>query len=333
MGRAGRVICLIAAAAALAAGGVVMWGFSAFVTPGALTTDTRVLIVRGAGLRDIAATLAEAGVIRHRLLFIAMTRWHGDQDHLQAGEYNFVPRITPAAVLATIRAGRVVIRKLTIPEGLTSTQIRDILAKAEGLSGSPLTAPEGSLLPETYDYAWGDTRAGLIRRMAAAQRTTLEALWRERQTGLPLTGPREAVILASIVEKETGAASERARVAAVFHNRLRRGMRLQSDPTIIYALTGGKTRLGRNLNRADLAIDHPYNTYRIKGLPPGPIANPGRAALIAVLNPVKSTELYFVADGSGGHAFAKTLKEHNRNVAKWRRLLRRTGKRPPKIPN
>jgi UPF0755 protein len=227
----------------------------------------------------------------------------------------------------------VVIRKLTIPEGLTSTQIRDILAKAEGLSGSPLTAPEGSLLPETYDYAWGDTRAGLIRRMAAAQRTTLEALWRERQTGLPLTGPREAVILASIVEKETGAASERARVAAVFHNRLRRGMRLQSDPTIIYALTGGKTRLGRNLNRADLAIDHPYNTYRIKGLPPGPIANPGRAALIAVLNPVKSTELYFVADGSGGHAFAKTLKEHNRNVAKWRRLLRRTGKRPPKKPN
>ena len=328
MRRAGRVVCLIAAAA-LAAGGVIVWGFTTFANPGVLATDTRILIVRGAGLRAIAATLAEAGVIRHRLLFVAMTRWQGSHDGLKAGEYKFAPRVSPAAVLATIRDGRVVVRKLTVPEGLTSVQIGQILTGAEGLSGTPATAPEGSLLPDTYDYAWGDSRAGLIRRMAAAQQTALNALWPARQPGLPLTGPRDALILASIVEKETGDVSEQARVAAVFHNRLRRGMRLQSDPTIVYALTGGKVPLNRPLSRADLAIDHPYNTYRIKGLPPGLIANPGIAAIAAVLNPVKSAELYFVADGKGGHAFARTLKEHNRNVARWRRLRRTPGKARP----
>ena len=332
MRRAGRVVCLIAAAA-LVAGGVVVWGFSTFANPGALATDTRVLIVRGAGLRAIAATLSAKGVIGNRLLFIAMTRWQGHHGDLKAGEYKFAPLVSQAAVLATIRAGRVVIRNLTIPEGLTSVQIGEILTKAEGLSGTAATPPEGSLLPETYDYKWGDTRAGLIRRMAAAQQTALKALWPARQSGIPLAGPKEALILASIVEKETGAVSEQARVAAVFHNRLRRGMRLQSDPTIVYALTGGKVLLGRKLGRADLAINHPYNTYRIKGLPPGPIANPGIAAIAAVLNPVKSAELYFVANGKGGHAFARTLKEHNRNVAKWRRLRRATGKARPEPSN
>jgi UPF0755 protein len=161
-----------------------------------------------------------------------------------------------------------------------------------------------------------------MRRMAAAQKTALAALWRARQPGLPLASPEEALTLASIVEKETGAKAERARVAAVFLNRLRRGMRLQSDPTVVYALTGGAGPLGRALRRADLAIDHPYNTYRIKGLPPGPITNPGAAAIAAVLDPADSAALYFVADGKGGHAFAKTLKEHNRNVARWRRLRR-----------
>lgn len=320
---AGRVVCLIAAAAALAAGGVIVWGYTAFTNPGALASDTRVLIARGAGLRAIAATLAEAGVIRHPLLFVAMTKWGGRHDDLKAGEYRFPPLVSPAEVLATIRAGRVVIRKLTIPEGLASARVVELLATADGLTGARAAPPrEGSLLPETYDYVWGDTRAGLLRRMAAAQKTTLETLWRARQSGLPLASPREAVILASIVEKETGAETERALVAAVFLNRLRRGMRLQSDPTVVYALTGGKGPLARNLSRIDLAIDHPYNTYRVKGLPPGPITNPGTAAIAAALNPAESAALYFVADGKGGHAFAKTLREHNRNVARWRRLRR-----------
>ena len=332
MCRAGRVVCLIAAAAALAAGGVIVWGYAVFLNPGALAIDTRVIIVRGAGLRAIAASLAEADVVRYPLLFVAVAKWDESHDNLKAGEYNFPPRISPADVLAKIRSGRVVIRHITIPEGLASARIIELLAQAGGLTGAlAASPPEGSLLPETYDYVWGNTRAGLIRRMAAAQKTALEALWRERQSGLPLTSQRDALILASIVEKETGAMPERARVAAVFLNRLRHGMRLQSDPTVIYALTSGKGPLGRNLSRVDLAIDHPYNTYRIKGLPPGPITNPGRAAITAVLNPANGTELYFVADGRGGHAFAKTLREHNRNVAQWRRLRRATGKaRPPK---
>jgi len=323
MRRAGRVVCLIAAAAALASGGVVFWGYTTFTNPGDLRAETTVLVARGSGLRAIAARLAEAGVVRYPLLFVAMTRWQGRHGDLKAGEYKFQPLVSPADVLATLRAGRVVIRRLTVPEGLTSAQIVTLLAKADGLAAEPAALPpEGSLLPETYDYAWGDTRAGLIRRMAAAQRTALETLWLARQSNLPLANPAEALVLASIVEKETGAKAERPRVAAVFLNRLRRGMRLQSDQTVAYALTGGKGPLGRPLKRSDLAVDHPYNTYRVKGLPPGPITNPGIAAIEAVLNPISSRELYFVADGTGGHAFAKTLREHNRNVARWRRLRR-----------
>jgi UPF0755 protein len=181
------------------------------------------------------------------------------------------------------------------------------------------------VLPETYAYQWGDSRTALLRRAEAAMATLLAELWAHRAPNLPLDSPGEAVTLASIVERETGLAEERPRVAAVFINRLRRGMRLQSDPTVAYAATGGAVALDRALSRADLDRDHPYNTYRNPGLPPGPIAAPGREALRAVLNPPATEELYFVADGSGGHAFARTLEEHNRNVARWRDLEHQRG--------
>jgi UPF0755 protein len=237
-------------------------------------------------------------------------------------------------VLDKLVAGDVVLRQVTIPEGLTTAQVLDLLAGVDGLEGTISMPPsEGSLLPETYDYTLGDTREMLIERMRKGMDSLIAELWPKRAAELPLKSPEEAVILASIVEKETGIPAERPRVAAVFVNRLKRGMPLQSDPTVIYGLTRGKVAsvangegiLGRKLIRADLDLDNPYNTYRILGLPPGPIANPGRASLEAVLNPPATTELYFVADGTGGHAFASTLEEHNRNVARWRKLQNNAG--------
>jgi UPF0755 protein len=223
-------------------------------------------------------------------------------------------------VLSLLREGRTVVRHLTIPEGLTTVEILALLDDAPGLSGDRSPPAEGTLLPETYNYSWGDSRAGMMARMQKAMAETLAKLWASRAAGLPLATPEAAVTLASLVEKETALAAERPRVAGVFVNRLRLGMRLQSDPTVVYALTAGKGPLGRELTRADLEVPSPYNTYRIDGLPPGPIANPGRAAIAAALQPLASRELYFVADGSGGHAFASTLEEHNRNVTRWRKL-------------
>ncbi len=217
-------------------------------------------------------------------------------------------------------------RNFTIPEGLTAPQVVALLAAAEGLDGEPPPLDkigEGTLLPETYQYVRGDRRVDIVGRMRKAMAETLDELWRKRSADAsPLATPRDAVILASIVERETALSEERPRIAAVFLNRLRRGMRLQSDPTVVYGLSNGTGTIGRPLTRADLAVDHPYNTYIHGGLPPGPIANPGRDSLAAVLQPAKSKDLYFVADGTGGHAFARTLDEHNRNVARWRRIQR-----------
>jgi UPF0755 protein len=228
--------------------------------------------------------------------------------------------------LEILREARPVQRRVTIAEGLSALQIQALLDKTEGLMGEAEPIAEGSILPETYAFEWGDSRAALIRRAQAAMNTALAEAWRDRAPNLPLRSAREALILASIIERETGKAEERALVASVFINRLRRNMPLQSDPTVVYAATGGAA-LERAITRADLDRDSPFNTYRNRGLPPGPIANPGRDSLRAATRPATSNFLYFVADGSGGHAFAETLDGHNRNVARWREIERQRGVR------
>ena len=321
MGRAvGRTLALLAVLVALAAVGY-RWTLDSFGAPGPSPAAATVVLPKGAGLKAIAAQLAVAGVIEQPMLFIAGVRLHRSQARLRAGEYQFPPRVSGFEIMAMLVEGRTVVRRLTVPEGLTSREIMAIVAAADGLTGEVGEAPpEGSLLPETYHFALGDERAGLIGRMRAAMADKLAAIWAARDATVALPGPEAALVLASIVEKETGVAAERARIAGVFLNRLRQGMPLQSDPTVAYALTQGAGPLGRALTRADLEVASPYNTYQVRGLPPGPIANPGADALMAVAHPLVTDELYFVADGTGGHAFATTLAEHNRNVARWRKL-------------
>jgi UPF0755 protein len=321
MGRAlGRLAAVLAILAALAAVGY-RWMEGRFVAPGPLAEEVTVVLPRGAGLGAIARTLADAGVIERPLPFVVAVRLRGAQARLRAGEYAFPAHASGREVLAMLVEGRTVVHRLTVPEGLTSAEIV-ALVRAEGALEGMIEAmpPEGTLLPETYHFGRGDSRADLLARMAAAMAEAVAEAWEGRDPAVPLAGPDELVTLASIVEKETGLAAERPRIAAVFYNRLERAMPLQSDPTVVYALTAGSGALGRALIREDLEVESPYNTYRVLGLPPGPIANPGKASLVAVAHPLATDELYFVADGSGGHAFASTLAEHNRNVATWRKL-------------
>lgn len=312
-------LLLVVAGGAAAVG---YWGYRQFNAPGPAASDVQLVIPKGAGASAIAAHLAGAGIVADPLIFKLGARIFAEGRALKAGEYLFPANISPRAAMELLLEGKTVVRKLTIAEGLTNREVLALVAGAEAMAGEvPATPlPEGALLPETYHYSWGDERAALVARMEESMRAALDELWPARAEGLPITTPEEAVILASIVEKETGVESERPRVAAVFVNRLNKGMPLQSDPTVIFALTKGEAPLGRALTRADLALDDPYNTYVNPGLPPGPIANPGKAALAAVLQPAQTKELYFVADGTGGHAFAETLDEHNRNVAAWRKL-------------
>lgn len=317
-----RIIAALALLLVLAAGAGA-WLTYNFVSPGPLEAETTVVLPPGTGLSGIAGRLVEAGVIADPRIFLVGVRAFGGDETLKAGEYRFAPGMSGRAVMDHIISGATVVRKLTIPEGLTVHEVLALVDGAEALKGEVQTVPaEGRLLPETYHYSWGDSRQQLVDRMRTAMDEALSSLWEVRAPDLPIETPEEALTLASIVEKETAVPAERPRVAAVFLNRLRRGMRLQSDPTVIYGITNGDGPLDRPLTRTDLDTETPYNTYAIAGLPPHPIANPGRTAIGAVLDPIESDELYFVADGTGGHAFARTLKEHNRNVAKWRKVER-----------
>jgi UPF0755 protein len=315
-----RIVKSLAALAAAIAVLAAVAGFlhHRYTGPGPTAKATVVVIARGAGLRGIADQLDSAGVIADRYTFILGARLSGAARGLKAGEYAVPAHASMAGIVALLRSGEVVLHRLTVPEGLTSRQIVTLIRADPVLSGTVDRVPaEGSLLPETYYFPRGETRAALLARMHKAQGAALDRLWPKRAKDLPLTRA-QAVVLASMIEKETALPSERPRVAAVFLNRLARGMRLESDPTVVYALTDGAGSLGRPLSRADLQTANPYNTYRYAGLPPGPIANPGIASLRAALHPATTDALYFVADGTGGHAFARTLAEHHANVARWR---------------
>lgn len=290
--------------------------------PGPLAQEEVIELPRGSGLAAIAGRLEAAGVIEDARVFRVAARVIGRDRRLRAGEYRIPAHVSPRAVLDILESGQIVLHALTIPEGLSTIEALAVVEAHPVLVGDMPEAPpgEGELLPETYMFARGTTRTEIIERMRSEMAALLAELWESRQEGLPLESPEEALILASIIEKETAVPDEYGLVAGVFVNRLRRGMLLQTDPTVIYAITRGEGPLGRQLLRRDLEVDDPYNTYRYPGLPPGPIANPGRGALEAALDPAETDYLYFVADGTGGHAFARTLDEHNRNAARWRRI-------------
>jgi UPF0755 protein len=314
---------LLFLAAGAAAGGWLWLQRIYLPAEGPLAESATIVLPRGAGLAGISQLLAEAGIIEQPLAFGLAARLSGRDRRLQAGEYRFEPGISPDAVLAKLEQGDVLLHKMTLPEGLTTAEIYAELAAAPFLSGDlPPPPAEGSLLPDTWLVPLDEPRAKLVARMAAAMQKALDEAWAARAADLPLKTEEDALILASIIEKETALPAEYPLVAAVFVNRLHKGMPLQTDPTVIYALTGGKAPLDRELTRADLALDDPYNTYLHPGLPPGPITNPGKGAIQAAVAPADVPYLYFVADGTGGHAFATTLAEHNRNVAKWRKAKR-----------
>ncbi len=292
-----------------------------FSAPGPLREEVIVVLPRGAALKDTSRLLALHGAIGNELLFRLGARYRREDRAIRYGEYLIPARVSMEEVLALLVSGETIEHKVTVAEGLTSYQIVELLRASEILTGEIAEVPpEGSLAPNTYFIQRNQSRGDVLKRMAEAQAAVLAEAWEKRADGLPLASPEEVLVLASIVEKETGVADERARVASVFVNRLKRGIMLQSDPTVVYGITEGKGPLGRGLRRSELDRATPYNTYVIAGLPPTPIAAPGREAIMAVVNPEETDFLYFVADGSGGHVFARTLREHNRNVAAWRKI-------------
>jgi len=315
----GNAIFTLLIVLSIAAAAVLFIGRQKFEAPGPLAEDKMVNIPRGLGIRDIADLLQREGVIDQPYVFMGGVIALKARGELKYGEYQFTKNSSVADVVDTITEGKVIQHAVTVPEGLTSQQIVARLLENDGLAGQIKEIPrEGTLLPETYRFTRGMTREQIIQRMQQAHRRVLQEVWERRMQDLPVKTPEQLVTLASIVEKETGRPDERTRVAAVFVNRLKSRMRLQSDPTIIYGLTGGKGSLGRPILKSEIEQPTPYNTYVVDGLPPGPIANPGRASLEAAANPARTKELYFVADGTGGHIFSENYTEHQKNVARLR---------------
>ncbi len=320
----GLLTLLFVAAALLV--GVLYFVKMRFDRPGPLTTSAVVVIPKGEGVSGIAERLERDGVIDDRRVFMSSILYFfhfKGKGSLKAGEYEFRKHASMRQVLDTLVEGKSIDHKVSVAEGLTSQQIVDRVRADPDLEGEIVEVPpEGTLLPDTYKYGRGDTRQDILERMENARAKFLANLWEQRDPDIVVKTPEEAIILASIVEKETSRADERPHIASVFENRLKKNMRLQSDPTIIYGLAGGKGGLDHPIQQDELERDTAYNTYKINGLPPTPIANPGRAAIEAVLKPAKTKDLYFVADGTGGHAFAPNLEEHNKNVARWRQVER-----------
>jgi UPF0755 protein len=322
----GNAIFTVLIVISVAVGAALFFGKQRFDAAGPLDDDKVVNIPRGLGIRDIADVLQREGVIDQPYIFMGGVIALKARGELKYGEYQFSKHASVADVVDTIIEGKVVQHAFTVPEGLTSEQIVARLLENTALTGQIKEIPrEGTLLPETYRFTRGMTREQIIQRMQQAHRRVLQDVWEHRMPDLPVKTPEQLVTLASIVEKETGRPDERTRVAAVFVNRLKTKMRLQSDPTIIYGLTGGKGSLGRPIQKNEIEQPTPYNTYVIDGLPPGPIANPGRASLEAAANPARTKEIYFVADGSGGHLFSDNYSEHQKNVARLRGLEHSNG--------
>ena len=291
---------------------------------GPLARNTTVLVPSGASLSAAATELEQAGAIGSARRFLLLARLFGSDEPIRAGEYQVPAHLSQADLLQLLQGGRTLQRFVAVPEGWPAVLVHDALMKAPELTGPVAVPAEGSVLPDSYSYQRGDTRAQVLARMQAAMARFLPRAWAARKPATVARTPREAVILASIVEKETGKPDERRMVAAVYSNRLRLGMALQADPTVIYPITRGRP-LGRRILRSELNAVNGYNTYASPGLPAGPIANPGRASIVAVLDPAPSRALYFVADGTGGHVFADTLAQHNANVAKWYAIRRQRG--------
>ena len=313
------IVCLTIAAA-----GTVYYAMSAYEDNGPLTANTNFIVRSGAGIQEIASNLERNNIVSDGRVFRFMSEAYLDKnDTLKAGEYEIKAGSSMQEIMQLLKSGKSILYSVSLPEGLTVKQMFARLSSDPVLEGDlPAQIPaEGTLRPDTYKFSRGTKRAEIVAQMAAAQKQLVDQIWEKRDPDLPIASRDEFVTLASIVEKETGIADERSRVASVFINRLEKGMRLQSDPTIIYGIFGGDGKpADRPILKSDLEKDTPYNTYLIKGLPPTPIANPGRAALEAVSNPSRTSDLYFVADGTGGHVFAATLDEHNNNVRRWRKI-------------
>lgn len=321
MPRRVRLVLLAGAFAALLAAVVFAFGWFG---PGPLPREAGFVVPQGATLKGVAAKLEREGAIRSADGFVLRARFLGSGAPIRAGEFLLPQGASAARILGILQSGRVIHRQITVPEGMPSVMVYERLMAQPLLTG-PIPVPdEGTILPDTYDFERGEPRAVVLGRMQKAMRTALAELWRKRGGNLIVRSPQEAVTLASIVEKETGKPAERRMVAGLYSNRLRSGMPLQADPTIIYPITRGKP-LGRRIRQSEIRAVNGYNTYTMAGLPAGPITNPGRQSIAAVLNPASTAALYMVADGAGGHAFASTLDEHNRNVAHWFAIRRSRG--------